>query len=563
MVDGKETIYIDAEDEITGIIDKVRSSKQKIVALVLPKRAGVFHSIVNMKLLKRAADSAKKKVVLITSEGSLLPLAGVVGLHVAKTLQSQPAIPEAPVANDNAVNISEPDKEDVELDKSAPVGVLAGMPDEDDAIQVDNSDKPLAAAAAAKAKTPKNKKLKIPNFERFRTRLFLGAALLILLIVGFIYAAIVLPKAKITIKTDTTTIASNVSLIGSPKAKTFNKDNGIVPAENKTLSKTDASQAPATGQKNNGTKAKGTMTLTNCINDQQPHTVPAGTGFSSGNLTFVTNDDVVLSAAYYTNGKCQTQFGNALGFTKDVPVTAATAGDQYNLSSRSYNPPASLATSNGSVSASGSNMSGGTNQIIKIVSQQDVDGAKQKIVDQNTQVAKDTLNKQLQDDSYLPIADTFVAGNPVVTTTPNVGEQADQVNVSVTVNYTMLGVKKDDVKQLVENDIKQHIDTNKQAILDNGLDKASFQILEKRPNGDVKLSVQTQALAGVAQDADGIKQAIAGKKKGEARDTILARPGVKDVNVNYSPFWVTSAPKKSSKITVVFEQSNTDANKNP
>ena len=47
----KDTIYVDIDDEITGIIDKLRNSDAKVVALVLPKRATVFQSIVNMKLV--------------------------------------------------------------------------------------------------------------------------------------------------------------------------------------------------------------------------------------------------------------------------------------------------------------------------------------------------------------------------------------------------------------------------------------------------------------------------------------------------------------------------------
>ncbi|HZL07920.1 MAG TPA: hypothetical protein VFC50_01875, partial [Candidatus Dormibacteraeota bacterium] len=78
----KDTIYIDIDDEITGIIDKLKVSEGKVVALVLPKRASVFQSIVNMKLLKRAADSDKKNLVLITTETGLLPLAGAAGVHV-------------------------------------------------------------------------------------------------------------------------------------------------------------------------------------------------------------------------------------------------------------------------------------------------------------------------------------------------------------------------------------------------------------------------------------------------------------------------------------------------
>ena len=92
----KDTIYIDIDDDITSIIDKVTQSKNKIVALVLPKRATALQSIVNMKLLKRSGDSNKKKLVLITSEAGLLPLAGAVQLYVAKTLQSKPDIPKAP-----------------------------------------------------------------------------------------------------------------------------------------------------------------------------------------------------------------------------------------------------------------------------------------------------------------------------------------------------------------------------------------------------------------------------------------------------------------------------------
>src|SRR5438105_4435466 len=89
----KETIYIDIDDEITTIIEKVRAANEKIVALVLPKRATVLQSIVNMKLLKRTADAEKKSLVLITSEAGLMPLAGTVGLYVAKTLQTKPAVP--------------------------------------------------------------------------------------------------------------------------------------------------------------------------------------------------------------------------------------------------------------------------------------------------------------------------------------------------------------------------------------------------------------------------------------------------------------------------------------
>ncbi|HVA11043.1 MAG TPA: hypothetical protein VNG32_02650, partial [Candidatus Dormibacteraeota bacterium] len=123
----KATIYIDIDDEITGIIDKLQGSKGKVVALVLPKRATVFQSIVNMKLLKRAADAEKKNAVLITSETGLLPLAGMAGIHVAKTLNSKPEIPPSPGAMDNAVSSIGEDGQELDNppDPKETVGALA------------------------------------------------------------------------------------------------------------------------------------------------------------------------------------------------------------------------------------------------------------------------------------------------------------------------------------------------------------------------------------------------------------------------------------------------------
>src|SRR5260370_22226151 len=131
---GKDVIYVDVDDEITGIIDKVTSANSKIVALVVPKRAAVFQSGVNMKLLKRRADTAKKHLVLITSEAGLMPLAGAVGLHVAKTLQSKPEIPAAMAAAETAADAEEvaltnADEFDARQAAAKPVGELAGKPD--------------------------------------------------------------------------------------------------------------------------------------------------------------------------------------------------------------------------------------------------------------------------------------------------------------------------------------------------------------------------------------------------------------------------------------------------
>ena len=89
----KDIIYIDVEDDITAIIEKVKAADSKIVALVPPKRIGVLQSAVNLKLLQKSASLAGKQIVLISSDHSLVNLAAMVRLPLARNLQSKPEIP--------------------------------------------------------------------------------------------------------------------------------------------------------------------------------------------------------------------------------------------------------------------------------------------------------------------------------------------------------------------------------------------------------------------------------------------------------------------------------------
>ena len=49
----KDVIYIEPEDDITDIISRIKSSKQKVVALVPPKKLGIMRSAVNIKLIAK------------------------------------------------------------------------------------------------------------------------------------------------------------------------------------------------------------------------------------------------------------------------------------------------------------------------------------------------------------------------------------------------------------------------------------------------------------------------------------------------------------------------------
>jgi len=69
-----QTFYIDIDEEITSIVDRMRKSEAKEVVIVVPKRALIIQSMVNLKLLKREADRLKKEIIIVTQDklGKLL-----------------------------------------------------------------------------------------------------------------------------------------------------------------------------------------------------------------------------------------------------------------------------------------------------------------------------------------------------------------------------------------------------------------------------------------------------------------------------------------------------------
>lgn len=545
---GKDTIYIDVDDEITSIIDKLQNSPKKIVALVLPKRAAMLQSIVNMKLLKKTAQTAKKNVVLITSEHHILPLAGAVGLHVAKTLQTKPFIPPKPDQADLTETITA-EVSDEQIDTQMSVGELSGKPEAaaEEVINMDNGpDSDLVAASAAAdikdegAVASSKNKFKIPNFEKFRLRLILGALLVLLIIAGWYWGFVIAPKAKITIKTDTSNLSSTVEFTAQTDTEILNLESKTLPTKYQDVKKTSTEKVPATGQKDIGEKSKGTMTVYNCSDNDT--SVPAGTIFADSvtGLSFSSDAAVEVASSNFTSGGVCKKDHSA-----NVAVTATQAGDKYNLSSgRSYT--SNFATK---ISGTGSAMTGGTSNIVKIVSEADINAAKQKIADQQKSVS-DELKTALQASGLIGLVETLTNETPVVTSSPNVGEQGNEVSVTVNTTFKMIGLKQDDIKQIVQEDINKQIDKTKQMTTSVDITNATFHVGSKISATQQKVTMQTQATVGPKLDQNEIKNTVKGRKQGDIQNIIGNRPGVKEVKIDYSPFWVYSTPKNIKKITV-------------
>lgn len=63
-----QTFYIDIDEEITSIIERLKKTKAKEIIIVVPKRALLIQSIINLKLLKKESDKLKREIIIVTQD---------------------------------------------------------------------------------------------------------------------------------------------------------------------------------------------------------------------------------------------------------------------------------------------------------------------------------------------------------------------------------------------------------------------------------------------------------------------------------------------------------------
>ena len=66
-------------------------------------------------------------------------------------------------------------------------------------------------------------------------------------------------------------------------------------------------------------------------------------------------------------------------------------------------------------------------------------------------------------------------------------------------------------------------------------------------------NLSTNGKIGPKVNEDALKEYAKGKRYGEIQDYVKQVNGVDDVDVKFAPFWVSSAPGDSHKITIEFK----------
>ena len=572
----KDVIYIEPEQDITDIIANIKAAKNKIIALVPPKKAGVLRSAVNFKLIAKTARQNEKTVVLITTDDSLRRLASSVAMPTAKSLQSKPQLPDDEDAvefGDEMATEEEPEEEAepeapvkkvpvataVKVSKKAPAApaddVIEGEPEPEEEKKPETK---------AEKKVAKMKGAKIPNIAKYRKFIIAGAAALVIIIAFSIWAAVFAPAAKITVKVHTTaeTFAEKVNFVKDESKA--DPEAGVLFLEEQTITKKAEGEFKATGEVDKGTKASGKITITRpagevVTKNNQNFSIPKDTTFTINGKVFIVTEGGSAnvgdkeSTMYWTFGRCklnvrlQRQFLPVVfllllkKLAKDYNIAAATSG----ITSSVTIPNTYKVTS--------SAMTGGVSKKVTVVSKEDVETAAASLDMPSQSDIRDELTKQFGAD-YIFLGD-IKQSEAKITTSPALNEEVgDNVTPKIVkeVNYTMFAVKREPVKKYIDKVVSDKLGDNTQEIYDSGLDKAFFESFKNSDN-DNSAKLKTTVKTGPRVTDEMVREKALGKKVGEVQSLLKSIKGVSSVKVDTSYFFVTSVPSDTNKVEVNIE----------
>lgn len=545
----KDVIYIDVEDDITAIIGKVKDAKQKIVALVPPKRTGVLQSAVNLKLLARAANNANKRLVIITGNAALGGLAASAEIPVAKSLNSRPELVKpsnASIDDKEVEDLIDGDKLDVgdHIDLKSKDDAADDMSDTIEGIDIDGESTPLPPKSSAPTRRESAKRgMKVPDFGSFRKKAAIGAGVGVLLAVFFYWANWVAPHATIVVSANTTGQSLSYPVTLGTDLDTDVNQKHIKSIE-KTLKDTQSVDFEATGKKNLGEKATGSITMEICTSSlSTPSSVSVGTKVNSDDNLYTTQAAASFSFDHIGNG-CIVYKSNT------VNITATEGGTDYNVSNATFTIVGLAAyTATGSTS-------GGTDKLATVVSQTDIDKAKEQLADANKDDALKKLKAKFgNDDVIIESSLTTTGVDPV--SSPAVNQEATgKAKLTREVTYTLTGIAKAEMNEYLDGAFDELLTSkDSQRVYDNGLSTVNFSDFTAGNTGSTNDGATLTATAQIGpkiNDND-IKEQAKGRRTGEVIGDIKAIDGVSDVNVKLSPFWVTGVPDDIKKISVEFK----------
>lgn len=575
-----EEIYLETDEEVTSAIDKIKKSKKDAIALCLPRNSVLGQSIVNLKLLYKQALLEEKQIALVCADRITRGLAERIGILAfespaevtfpgpskpakASTSKKKKAEEEEPSAlarqRFDGANADNSNIEDEAHQESNPVDDepkqdAGDIPEDDSAYEApaaddDAADVPVVRGAGNILPTRGN--LRFYRRPKRKRALWVPVVALILILLGGTgVAAYAYPRATVKITIVAQPLRETVETKVDTELTAIDADKASIPGKPLTLTKETKLSAKATGKKDVGTKAKGTVTLYNEW-DSQTHKIASGTELKAKNgALFTTLAEATIPGASSTvvAGKSVINPGKI-----DVAVEASQPGDGGNVAATTFTIPSLSASQQDKIYAtSSSTFKGGASDVVTVATQGDIDKAKESALLLSKDEAVAEL-KTMADNSIL-LEKAVQVLKQEATSSVAADEKTDAVEITVKGDFRVIVFTAEDHKQLLEKLLANKVPQGQKIVTagtNADLDTTQFEV-NKVEEKQIALTNNLKAFTVRNFDEAIIRRSLAGARPNEVGEKISKHVQAEKVEATLIPASWPIYPLSVKRITLEF-----------
>lgn len=382
---------------------------------------------------------------------------------------------------------------------------------------------------------PKEEHKQKLNLKKFIPKSFTNFAVLfgiigiIILVAG---AYIFLPRAEVKIFVEPKVLEKDAQVVADPNQKTVNEDAKIIPGQIVDVEVSGSAKDSATGKRQIGDPAKGTVVIIN--NTSEGQNFSAGTILTSaGGIKFKLDNTASVSA---------TLVDSESKSKVTVTVTAVAIGADGNIPSETNLTIGNYSTSRFVAKTQG-NFAGGTSKEVTVVSDTDQKRllaslagdlrkqAQQKLQDKflNKKILQEALSENIVKKSY----------------NKNINDQANEFSLNMTVRYKGTAFDDQDLKTIVSKLVITQVPEGFKLDLSETETQADVSKLEK--DGKLIFLARFKAKLVPKIDTEKIKNQIKFKTPSKANNILKGMDNILGSEIHLTP----SLPKVLERLPIL------------
>jgi hypothetical protein len=580
-IPARKVMYIEIDDEVTSIYDRMKSLKYKNIYLVVPKRAVIFQSIVNLKILKRKAEDLGKDIFIISNDQNGTHLARKIGLPIYDKLEGHehPSLVSGRFMDDNqditplkaSVNTLDDDIPTRRNEKKFSITDLVRRGGKG-GFSIIPKFKAKAPAPPSNKQKRKNDLGKLVLVAPNRQALVGLVVVSMIILLTITYIALPGATIALTPKSNVLSTSANIVLadIEANRAELDTHPQQEIASYIITKKIQKVLSYQSTGKEFRGENARGTVTVMNLSGNAWPLVVK--TRFQTGEgMIFRSQGPVTVPAS---------RDGKTPG-TVDIPVIADeldalnnVIGERGNLGpSKFFLPGLSADNQKKLYAESKTAFTGGKTAVIKKISKEDLDAANRKMADDLKASAQAELQSMLKERNgtqktnlvLLTGTEAVQTSEPKVTVPANLeGQKLETFDVQGEIVATGIAYNLDELLTILKTELKLKKNPEKRLTYIDDSSLTTRVVENDKVGKKIKITATIKGIEEyeISPDKENgdrlikmIKEHVVGKKVDEAESYIQNLPEIDKVHVESWPAWAPTLPGIPDNIKIEIKRS--------